>query len=124
MNPTELVKSKSLGDPVEGLSPVSSEGLPLEKLKAGDVVMLLSKRENPAEPALTTLDGAPMWVWHVGLASDLAGQWLVGDHHAGQVVETNLADYLRDHRDEYSAVFVVRPGGQRPKTCRKHPPMR
>jgi len=124
VNPTELVTTKALGEPVEGLSPVSSEALTHSKLKPGDVVMLLSTVANPAEPALAALEGAPLWVWHVGIASDAEGQWLVGDHHAGKVVETNLAAYLREHHDEYSAVYVVRPAGQKPKSCRKHAPMK
>ena len=36
-------------------------------LEPGDVVWWLDTPRNPAEPALTTFDGAPVWVWHVGL---------------------------------------------------------
>lgn len=63
-----------------------------------------------------------MWVWHVGIASG-DGRWVVGDHHAGKVIETGLQAYLRANADEYAAVNVVRPAGQKPKACRKQPPM-
>ncbi len=63
-----------------------------------------------------------MWVWHVGIASGCGG-WVVGDHHAGYVIETGLAEYLRANAEEYSGVFVLRPGGQKPKVCRRHAAM-
>lgn len=122
VNPTDLVNSRALGAPVEVASGVLSAQLEISLLQPGDVVMLMSPVENPSEPALTKVGGVPMWVWHVGIASS-GGRWVVGDHHAGKVIETGLHDSLRANADEYAAVYVGRPTGQRPKVCRKHPPM-
>lgn len=107
VNPTETVADRELGDPVPGLDPVASSDLALEQLLPGDVLFLVDEAENPAEPAIGTLAGTPVWVWHTGLyAGD--GRWIVGDHYAGRSVETDLLDYLRDHAGAYQGVFVLR----------------
>lgn len=113
--PTRAVKSGELGLPVPGLSPVSAAALDVALLQPGDVVMLLADVENPAEPALVTLDGTPQWVWHEGLASG-DGKWINADPIEG-TQEVPLADYLRDHG--YAGVFVTRmKSGPRPVECR------
>jgi cell wall-associated NlpC family hydrolase len=117
-NPTELVKKRSVGAPVKDLAPVAAAQLDVGKLQPGDVLMLVSPDENVREPAIGALDGVKVWVWHVGLyAGD--GKWLVGDHYAGEAVETDLLAYLAEHADVYTGVFVTRPPGVKPRRCRK-----
>ena len=50
------------------------------------------------------------------------GKWIVGDHFAGQVVETDLAAYLKEHADTYEGVWVLRPAKVAPTKCRRHDP--
>lgn len=123
-NPTELVQTRLFGERVEGLSPVKSAALDVALLQPGDVVMLVAADVNPREPAIGELDGVKVWVWHTGVYSG-AGKWIVGDHFAGQTVETELAGYLAEHADTYSGVFVTRPKEKatRPARCRKHAPL-
>ena len=119
--PTASVKGE-LGLPVAGASPVSATGLAdvVATLEPGDVVWWLDTPRNPAEPALTTLDGAPVWVWHVGLYVG-AGSVIIGDHFEGKVVQEDLVAYTRAH---YAGVFVTRmKDGPRPTRCRQHAPM-
>lgn len=122
--PTKSIPYGELGAPVEGMAPVASADLDVSKLQPGDVLQLVGSAENPAEPAIGTLKGRPVWVWHTGLYSG-GGRWIVGDHFAGQVVEVDLTRYLADHADTYSGLMVTRmAGGPRPKRCRQHPPMK
>lgn len=118
VNPTELVALRSFGAPVEGLSPVASGSLDVSALQPGDVLMLVAADRNPKEGPIGRLDGVDVWVWHVGVYSG-DGQWIVGDHFAGQTVETPLLAYLQAHADTYSGVFVTRPPGQKPARCRR-----
>ncbi|MFO0594673.1 MAG: hypothetical protein U0228_05200 [Myxococcaceae bacterium] len=123
VDPTALVNAKVLGVPVEGLAPIKSSALDLTQLRPGDVIMLVAPDENPKEGPIGTLDGRPVWVWHMGLyAGD--GRWIVGDHFAGQVVEVPLAPYLAEHADTYTGVFITRPPGPLPQPCRKHAPLK
>ncbi|MFZ5446349.1 MAG: hypothetical protein ACOZQL_40555 [Myxococcota bacterium] len=112
------LRDRELGAPVPGLSPVATAALELEKLEPGDVVWLVGPERNAAEGPIGQLDGRDVWVWHTGLyAGD--GQWIVGDHYAGKVVETGLREYLAAHGDVYTGVFVLRmERGPKPKTCR------
>jgi cell wall-associated NlpC family hydrolase len=121
-NPTTLVSKKQLGAPVPALSPVATKDLELSKLQPGDVLMLVSPAMNPKEGPIGKLDGVDVWVWHVGLYAG-NGTWIVGDHFAGKVVETELLAYLNEHADTYSGIFVTRPAGAKPKPCRKHAPI-
>jgi cell wall-associated NlpC family hydrolase len=105
--PTETVVEQELGPRVPGLDPIASEALEIERLRPGDVLMLVDFSENPAEPAIGELRGKPVWVWHVGMYTG-AGKWIVGDHFAGAVVEVDLREYLREHADTYAGVFVTR----------------
>ena len=110
-----------------------SDRLDVGKLEPGDVLLLVHPTENPAEGPIGTLDGSPVWVWHTGLYAG-GGKWLVGDHFAGKVIETDLAKYLADyalrlhrgvrHPDEvagrlrrvpgtWGADAPTRPGGKR-----------
>lgn len=117
--PTESVKKGELGSPVEGLFPVALEALDPARLEPGDVVMLLHATENSKEPALTTLNGTPVWVWHVGLATG-GGQWINADPFSGQVVEGDLLAYLRQYT--YAGIAVTRmPQGPSPQRCRPEP---
>ena len=105
------------------MAPVASDKLDVSKLLPGDVLLLVGLGENHAEPAIGLLDDARVWVWHTGMyAGD--GKWIVGDHYAGRVVETDLRRYLELHR-EYVGVFVTRmTDGPSPHRCRKHGPMK
>lgn len=120
--PTESVKGE-LGLPVAGAAPVAAARLAevLPVLEPGDVLWFVDTPENPAEPSIATLDGARVWVWHVGLyAGD--GRFLVGDHFAGKVVEEDLLTYTQQH---YAGIYVSRMrDGPRPTRCRAHRPMR
>lgn len=122
--PTVSVARSELGAPVPGLAPISSDTLEIAKLKAGDVLLLVGFTENPAEPAIGYLREQRVWVWHTGMYSG-KGKWIVGDHFAGKVVETDLATYLREHSDTYAGVFVTRmDSGPQPLRCREHQPMK
>lgn len=114
----EQVSRKELGAPVEGLAPIASAELDLAKLEPGDYLMLVAPDVNPAEGPIGKLGEQDVWVWHVGLyAGD--GKWLVGDHYAGAVVETDLRAYLTDHADVYTGVFVMRmASAPKPARCR------
>ncbi len=121
VNPTELAASGVLGRPVRGLSPIASAALDTSVLEPGDVLFLLSTNENSAEPALTSLDGVSLWVWHTGLALG-GGRWVVGDHFAMATVVTDLRAYLDEH-PSYTAVYVLRGPVVKPTPCRRHPPL-
>lgn len=73
---------------------------------------------NPAEPSITTLDGAAQWVWHMGLYAG-SGRFLVGDHFAGAAVDQEIVAYLQAHADVYIGVLVARIADRpKPKRCR------
>lgn len=121
--PTKSIPAGELGKAVEGMAPVASSELDLSKLQPGDVLLLVGFYENPAEPAIGTLSGQPVWVWHTGLYSG-AGKWIVGDQFAGQVVEVDLKSYLAEHDDTYAGLVVTRmTDGPHPMRCRRHSPM-
>ncbi|MDP3233567.1 MAG: hypothetical protein Q8S33_26355 [Myxococcales bacterium] len=114
----EQVARKELGTPVEGLAPIASANLDVTKLELGDYVMLVAPDQNPAEAAIGKLGEQDVWVWHVGLYAG-EGKWIVGDHYAGAVVETDLETYLTDHADVYTGVFVMRmASAPKPTRCR------
>lgn len=119
--PTTSVRGE-LGLPVAGAAPVAAARLAdvLPILEPGDVLWFVDAVENPAEPSIATLDGAAVWVWHVGLYAG-NGRFVVGDHFAGKVVEEDLAAYVAEH---YAGVFVTRMrDGPRPTRCRAHAAM-
>lgn len=121
--PTKSVAQKELGASVKGLDPIASDELDLSKLEKGDILLLVGFDQNPAEPPIGKLEGRNVWVWHTGLYAG-GGNWIVGDHYAGKVVETPLAEYLLAHSDVYAGVFVTRlESAPSPKRCRKHAPM-
>lgn len=122
--PTQSVPAGALGVAVEGMAPVASSALERSRLRPGDVLLLVGYGQNPAEPAIGTLEGQPVWVWHTGLYSG-EGKWIVGDHFAGKAVEVDLKQYLANHADSYAGLVVTRMAdGPRPKRCRKHAPMK
>lgn len=121
---TKSVARGELGRPLAGASPVATRDLDVNRLAPGDILLLVGEDENPAEAAIARLDGTPVWVWHTGMYTG-AGKWIVGDHYAGEVVETDLLSYLAEHRDAYAGVFVTRMvDGPNPKRCRRHRPMK
>jgi hypothetical protein len=121
--PSRSIQREELGKRVVGLDPVATEDLDVTRLKAGDVLHFVGPAENPAEGAIGTLGEDPIWVWHMGLYAG-EGRFVVGDHFAGEVVETDLVTYLKAHEDEYVGLFVTRPTEKtRPNRCRSHPPM-
>lgn len=121
--PTKTVRTGELGKPVPGMDPVATGDLDIDALKPGDLLFLVGPTENPAEPSIGKLGETPVWVWHTGLyAGD--GSWIVGDHYAGEAVETPLAPYLEEHADTYTGVFVLRLETRpSPNRCRHHPKM-
>lgn len=121
--PSTLRTDGSLGASVEGMAPVASDKLDVSKLVIGDVLMLVEQTENPREPSIGELNGHPVWVWHMGIYSG-EGKWIVGDHFAGQVVETPLAAYLKEHADTYEGLWVLRPSKVAPTKCRRHVAMK
>ncbi len=122
--PTRSVERGELGRRVAGLDPVSTEELDPSLLEPGDVLLLVGFARNPAERAIGKLGERDTWVWHTGLYSG-EGRWIVGDHFAGEVIETDLVSYLATHSSTYTGVFVTRmgPGGPDPARCRSHPPL-
>lgn len=92
-----------------GVSPAAADDLDLDALAPEDVVFFLGYDPNPAEPALTTLAGGETWVWHMGVYTG-GGDFIVGDHYAGRVVEEPLLPYLARHPN-YVGVYAVRPRG-------------
>jgi cell wall-associated NlpC family hydrolase len=118
--PTKTLAWQEIGSPVAGLAPVAVTNLALDKLRAGDFVMLLSSTENPAEPAIASLDGKKMWVWHVGLYSG-SGRWINADPFAGVVQEVELLRYLESVPSNYEGIFVTRmQRAPSPHRCRRH----
>jgi len=108
--PTKMVAKEQLGSAPDGLAGVLSSSLPYDALEPGDVLLFLDPTENPAEPALATVAGTPMWVWHTGLyAGGPDRTFVVGDHFAGKVVETSLPRYLREEGSGYLGLYVLRP---------------
>lgn len=123
VNPTETVRSGELGKPVRGLSPVRTRDLDVTRLQPGDIVFLYSRAKNPAEPAIALVGADPVWVWHTGIYSG-EGRWIVGDHFAGEVIETSLLDYLQRHSSVYEGIYILRmDAAPSPKKCRIHPSM-
>jgi hypothetical protein len=121
--PTRSVKFGELGERVNGLDPVASSALEISELEAGDVIRMVDFVENPKEPAIGKLGGEPVWVWHVTLYTG-NGKILSGDYFAGEVIETDLAEYLAENREDFAGIFVTRlTGPPSPRRCRKHPPM-
>ncbi len=120
---TVSVARGELGEPVEGLAPIAAERLEVSALREGDILLLVGHQRNPAEPAIGTLAHRPVWVWHTGVYSG-GGKWIVGDHYAGEVIETDLGGYLAAH-PLYAGVYVTRMArGPSPLRCRTHAPMR
>lgn len=121
---TKAVATGEFGKAVAGMSPVSTLSADFAKLEPADLVLLVGFAKNPREPPIGTLIGGPVWVWHTGVYSG-DGNWIVGDHYAGKVIETPLLPYLRAHSDTYAGVYVLRMSGKpKPPKCKKHAPMR
>lgn len=122
LNPTETVAWRELGSPVPGLAPAATASFEKSLLRAGDVIFLLAPSRNPREPALTTLDGTPQWVWHTGLATE-GGAWIHADYATGYVREEDLRGFLL--KNGYSGLFVLRmEKGPAPRKCSHHAPMK
>ncbi len=114
--PTESIRRGELGQPV--LEPTLTGEVDLAGLRPGDILWLVGFSENPKEPAIGTLGGRPVWVWHLALYSG-DGKMIAGDHHAGEVAELQLLPYLVEHADEYAGLLVTRlDGPPAPRRCR------
>ncbi|MEW5737670.1 MAG: hypothetical protein AB1938_02025 [Myxococcota bacterium] len=122
VDPTKMLATRALGDRVKGLDPVATKDLDLSALRPGDVVLLVAATQNPKEGPIGRLGDHDVWVWHTGVFTG-DGRWLVGDHFAGQVVETPLRAYLEEHADSYEGVFILRTSGRKPPVCRHHAPL-
>lgn len=103
VDPSKLVASGLLGQPVPGLDGVQRGQVPYELLRRGDVVYFL--RENhriPDDPLWN--DGAyDYWPWHVGLYVDEGQRFVVNAHPFYNVIRMPIDDVLWD------ALFVTRP---------------
>lgn len=120
--PTLSVPRGELGKAVPGLDPVALAQLDTARLQPGDVVHLLAAMENPAEKAITTLKGRPVWVWHVGMVSE-AGKWIHADPFGGQVVEEDLAGFMTEY--DFEGLLITRMlDGPKPRRCKRHRPMK
>jgi cell wall-associated NlpC family hydrolase len=118
--PSRSIPNQELGASVKGLAPVATSDLKVRDLRPGDVLHLLGPAKNPAEKSIGKLDGAPVWVWHMGIYSG-QGRFIAGDHFAGEVVEEALIPYLKRHADEYVGIWVTRLSGTpHPRRCRHH----
>lgn len=121
LNPTQNVAWGELGAPVSGLAPAATRSFDKSLLRPGDVIFLLAPNANPREPALTALDGTPLWVWHTGLATE-GGAWIHADYTTGRVREEDLRSFLL--KAGYSGVFVLRMDqGPTPHKCAHHDPL-
>jgi len=113
--PTQLVKNRELGVPVPGMDPLATRFIDLGRLKAGDIVLMLSDRISDAEPPLAVIDRKKVWVWHGGIFSG-DGKWIHADFSSGKVVEEDLVDFINEHA--YPGIFVLRmSSGPAPSKC-------
>jgi cell wall-associated NlpC family hydrolase len=118
--PTTSVQGE-LGLPVKGAAPVAADKIDLARLEPGDIIWFVDPVQNPAEPAIARLDDKDVWVWHTGLYMG-DGKFIVGDHHAGKVVEEPLLAYTKQH---YAGIFVSRmKDGPVAARCRRHSAMK
>lgn len=123
--PTTMVEKQQLGAPVPALDGVLTADIPWDRLEPGDFILFLGAAENHAEPALVTVKGTPLWVWHTALYSGGPDRrFVVGDHFAGEVVETELPRYLKEEGSGYAGIFVVRPDLPAGNTEALHPSAR
>ena len=121
--PTTMVRKEQVGAPVPGLDGVRTAKVPWDRLEPGDIILFLNGTENPAEPALATVDGTPMWVWHTAIFSGgPAHNFVVADHFAGAVVETALPRYLAEEGSGYDGIFIVRAALPAGAVDSLHPP--
>lgn len=118
--PTTSIPTGELGRIAFG--PTRTVDLRGQSMEPGDVVWLLSAVENPAEASIGTLEGTPVWVWHVGLATE-GGRFIHADPFSGAVIEVDLADFAAQHG--FDGALVTRmTDGPAPLRCRRHRPMR
>jgi len=117
--PTKTVASRELGAPVEGAYPTTMAALDLTLIRPGDVVLFLGRSENKAEPALTTLDGAAVWVWHMGLYAG-EGRVLHASPFAGAVVDEALGDFVSAQSEwVHGLAFLRSDRAPSPARCRR-----
>jgi cell wall-associated NlpC family hydrolase len=122
--PTRSIPAGEMGASIPGLSPVATADLDPDMLRPGDVLHFVGPAENPAEGPIGKLGHQAVWVWHMGLYAG-GGQFIVGDHFAGEVTEADLRVYLQEHGDEYTGLWVTRPSAKtQPRQCRRHRPMK
>lgn len=122
--PSTAIPRGELGTTVVG--PTPAHQLDWQKLRPADVVWLLAPERNPKEPAVGTLGGQQMWVWHTGLISRVDAQgavFLNADPFSGAVMEMDLKRYMTTYG--YAGVVITRmKAGPAPARCRRHRPMR
>ena len=104
----KIIAEGQLGTTVPGLNGILTSKVDLSVLKPGDVVFLFGPAENPREKPLVEIQGVPYWIWHMGIYSG-NGFWINADNYAGQVIEVDLLEYLRQHADFLSGIWAVRP---------------
>ncbi len=110
INPTELIRNRSLGVPVQNLDGVGTNELAYDSLVPGDIIFILRSQENPKEPSIVSIDGVPQWVWHMGIYTGGKNYgFLHADPYHGRSHEVPLNDYLNNFWTRNSGIFVVRP---------------
>ncbi|MEL6345170.1 MAG: NlpC/P60 family protein [Myxococcota bacterium] len=67
VNPSELVASGRLGQPVPGLSGIERGRINLEDLKPGDVLYFLIEGHEIPDAPLHVEGDARFWPWHTGM---------------------------------------------------------
>lgn len=102
-DPSKLVASGKLGQPVTGLDGVLRGEVDTSLLRRGDIVYFLDKdRPIPDDPLLER-DGASYWPWHVGVYVGEGDDLVLNAHPRFDVVRMPLNDVRWD------ALFVTRP---------------
>ncbi|MEN3044760.1 MAG: NlpC/P60 family protein [Candidatus Hydrothermales bacterium] len=102
VNPSELVKSKKLGIPVEGLNGVLKEEIDTSRLKRGDIIYFLVPYPIGNDKPLAKIEDKDYYAWHLGI---YIGNGEVINAYPGDKVRI---DKLIDIIGEDGAIFVTR----------------
>src|SRR3989344_3673619 len=103
VNPSQLVKSKKLGEPVKGLEGILCKEVDVSRLEEGDVIYLLS-RIALNDRSLVKINGVDYWPWHVILYSNKKRNLSLEANPVLGVVELDFDEILKSNE----AIFVTR----------------
>ncbi len=70
VDPSKLVASGKLGQPVAGLGGALRAQVPVRNLMPGDLLYFLDPGYELQDDPLAVIDGKPYWPWHTGLYLD------------------------------------------------------